>query len=137
MKVKIGKYEKDGFSRKIKIRIDRDDLYDLSHTLGVIILSALKQFEHNKKGTPVDMYTQRHWDLNAIGDKNRTKKENTEYKKEEKQAVKKWSDIIKSMIWSFEQIAVNDIRGTCDEEFNNKLTYGLEMFAKYYFALWT
>jgi hypothetical protein len=44
MKIEIGQYKSDGVSRNISIDIIDDDLYDLRHTLAIIIYALLKEF---------------------------------------------------------------------------------------------
>ena len=46
MRVKIGKYKKNG-DRKVEVEIKRYDLWSLDYTLALVILPALKEFRKN------------------------------------------------------------------------------------------
>jgi hypothetical protein len=53
MKVYIGKYPKDhNQERKVEVRIDKQDLWGLDHTLAQIIHPALAKLKESKQGAP-------------------------------------------------------------------------------------
>lgn len=53
MKVNIGPYDPAiGYSRLVDVEIDTEDLYNLDHTLALVILPALKKFKEEQSGYP-------------------------------------------------------------------------------------
>lgn len=75
--------------RKIKIKIDRYDLWDLEHTLALIILPALMEFRNSKRyGIPMAT------DLAFIPISDDA----------EDAQMAAWNEILDKMIWSFQQI---------------------------------
>jgi hypothetical protein len=51
MKVHLGRFPKTG-ERKVSIRIDRWDTYDMDQTLAMLIVPMLKQLKESKQGAP-------------------------------------------------------------------------------------
>lgn len=105
MKVNIGRYIQKHDGRKIDIKVDRFDTWNLDHTLALIILPALIQLKHTKHGVPSefindsaeDYHNQRVFD----------------FMKEDKDEVfqtgcDKWEEVLDKMIWSFQQLAIED-----------------------------
>lgn len=79
-------------SRKIKIRIDEYDTWNMDHTLSLIILPMLKQLQGKKYGSPLvdneDVPTQlRHGDPDGY----------------DNWVHYKWEFVLNEMIWAFEQ----------------------------------
>lgn len=139
--------------RKVYVKIDRWDTFDLFTTLSMIILPALKEFRNSPSfGVPSI-------DMNDISEELRPKDSPSEsYFKEG------WFWILDEMIWAFENIdnsfidhRDNDFEflgrklddgsvewiptGTkYDEEYitnqRNRRQRGLNLFAKYYLSLW-
>jgi len=103
MKVTIKKPSKS--SQKVDIKIDNFDTWSLDHTLSRIILPALLQLKNNKSGIPgqfamvggEDYIEQQSFDFY-----HETQKEAFEVK------AKEWDEIFDKMIWSFQQIALED-----------------------------
>lgn len=104
MKVKIGKFLKTK-PQQISIEIDKHDTWGLDHTLAYIIYPALLQLKVAKHGVPgefamvggedyleqrcFDFYQETHAD--AFDEK-----------------IKEWDLVLDKMIWSFQQILMDD-----------------------------
>lgn len=144
--------------RKVKIRIDKYDTWNMDHTLALIILPMLKQLKEYKHGSPLvedeDVPSRlRYGDPN--GDDNWV-----HYK---------WEYVLDEMIWAFEQelddewedrfvhgeprIVWEDIEGSEYKEMkqvnpdywvdregiklhNDRMNNGFRLFGKYYRGLW-
>lgn len=103
MKVFIGNYPKKiNGERKVNIRIDKWDTWNMDHTLALLILPMLKQLKDTRHGAPGSMpafnqtsncYPQLCFDF---------------YKEHDNPAWdeghKQWTEIMDKMIWSFEQL---------------------------------
>lgn len=114
MKVYIGRYPSDRTLRrdpdavqKKQIRIDRHDTWNMAETLAEIILPMLKQLKEFKHGSPGimptfretsnDTYPQITFDFYKDGD-------DLAWEIGHKQ----WEEILDKMIWSFEQICIEN-----------------------------
>jgi hypothetical protein len=178
MKVNIGKYTKRDPGQKFNIEIDYFDTYSLDHTLALIILPALLQLKHTKHGVPSCF-------INDVGGENYSDQDSFDFYKEshdeafERQS-KLWDETLDKMIWSFQQIALEDydekyhhgkahydfvksdtqypnpVTGKMEDTFQmvdknpsghwydhvghqlheSRIQEGLELFGKYYRALW-
>lgn len=166
MKVKLGNYPKRS-DRKIEVKIDHYDTWNLDHTLSLIILPALLQLKATKHGVPGDF-------ANAGGDRTDTQYSFDFYSETADDAfnekVKQWDIVLDKMIWSFQQLAIDTdyeekyFHGKSDVSFiptgngyhtlvdNNpgsswhdhtghklhdeRIQEGIDLFAKYYRALW-
>jgi len=53
MKVSMGKYYKNGADRKVKVHIDPYDVWNMDHTLALIIHPMLVELKKDKHGAPV------------------------------------------------------------------------------------
>jgi len=112
LKVNIGKYSDDpNVSRKINIKIDDYDMWNLDHTLALIILPSLKKFKKNLAGCPANFV-----------------------KDDKEVGFKKWENTIQKMIDAFEILASEDI--IYEEKFQKTVTKGLKLFSKYFQNLW-
>lgn len=104
MKVRLGPYRK-GNDRKIDVQIDRFDTYSLDHTLAYIILPALLQLKETKMGIPAEF-------ANAGGADYEDQDSFDFYKDSHNDAFdekcKEWELILDKMIWSFQQIVMDD-----------------------------
>ena len=114
MKVYIGRYPSDALLKrnpdavqKKSIRIDRQDTWNMAETLGEIILPMLKQLRATKHGSPGGMKgfqeeSNHHWPQMSFDF----------YKEDDKKANdlghKQWEEIMDKMVWSFEQICMED-----------------------------
>lgn len=104
MKVNIGRYPKKG-ERKISIKIDNFDTWSLDHTLALILLPALLQLKEKKHGIPGEF-------VNDIADEYHNQR-TFDFLQDDKDEVfnkgaQKWDDILDKIIWSFQQLAIDD-----------------------------
>ena len=104
MKVNLGKYKKDS-SRRIDVKIEKFDTFSLDHTLALIILPALLQLKATKMGVPSEF-------ADAGGADYDNQDSFDFYKESHNDAFdkrcKKWDEVLDKMIWSFQQIAMDD-----------------------------
>lgn len=163
MKVHIGPYRKN---RKIDVRIDKYDTWNMHATLAYIILPMLKQLKETQHGSPI-MPEFSQSSTHSIQACFPFYEEGDNAAWEE--GHKKWEEILNKIIWSFEQINIDwqeqfstgtadfyfeKIPGTVHTEMkygpNHTLKYdtegaikyqdriqeGLELFGKHYMDLW-
>lgn len=142
MKVDIGPYPKNGRRRK-SIRIDRQDIWSLDHTLALIITPALKRFKARKAGYPGSFFD--HESMNGLSGKKRVQVQTAEDLK----ASATWNAILDKMIWSFDQVAKNRpdepipmgkdtlVYRRESKAYDKRMQAGLRLFADYYGSLWT
>jgi hypothetical protein len=105
MKASIGKYTKHGDRRRVNIQIDKFDTWSLDHTLAHIILPALLQLKASKMGVPSEFAD--------VGGASYDSQESFEFYQETHDeafdiACKRWEEIIDKMIWSFQQLVMDD-----------------------------
>lgn len=105
MKVILGKYNKTGSERKVKVDIDNFDTWSLDHSLAHIILPALLQLRASKMGVPASFAD--------AGGADYESQDSFDFYKEDHnwafdQKVKEWELVIDKMIWSFQQIVLED-----------------------------
>lgn len=128
MKVTIGKYPiKYSTKRNIKIQIDEWDTWSLDHTLALVILPALRQYQKDSKevGHPCGLAPRKRPPKNGCGKCG---------------CEKKWHEILDKMIWSFEQITKDDVLAVDVKnykKYQERIQEGLDLFAKYFRSLWT
>lgn len=176
MKVRLGKYLKNS-NRKIDITIEKFDTWNLDHSLALIILPALIQLKATKQGIPNDFA--------EVGGADYDAQDSFDFYKETHSEgfdakCKEWDEVLDKMIWSFQQIALEDydtkyhhgkpdydwvktnkqfpnpITGKMEDTFQmvdknpnehwydhvghqlheERIQEGLELFGKYYRALW-
>ena len=124
MKVNIGEYlnSEDKGERVIEIHIDDYDIWNMDHTLALIILPMLKKYKSTFHGIPSNFcYDQ----------------DETELPIEESKSM--WNQILDKMIWSFEAIVKDDdLLQPKDKivEYNERIQEGLNLFAVYFRSLW-
>jgi hypothetical protein len=166
MKAYIGPFKKDTDQRKIEIRIDKYDTWNMESTLAYIILPMLKQLKATMHGSPGDL-------IEFQQTSNSAQYSFDFYEEDDKLAWEKghehWHEILDKMIWSFEQINTDweaqfhsgehdvyfeEVEGTehsimkygpndthkFDAEgyskFQDRMQEGFELFGKYYRNLW-
>lgn len=117
MKVNIGKYFKTSSNRKVDITVHRYDTYSLDHTLALIILPALIQLKETKHGVPGEFA--------EVGGEDYSHQDSFDFYKEThsesfEEKCKKWDEILDKMIWSFQQIALEDV--------DDKYYHGVALF---------
>lgn len=131
MKVKIGKYPKGSGDRKVEVRIDPQDLWNLDVTLAAVIAPALKAFRDAKKnGLPS-------WSFDEPGKPDHSEEEWTK-------AHVNFAIVMNKMIRAFELVIYEEIFD--DEPFHKymerrreqdkEIQEGLELFAKHFMSLW-
>lgn len=105
MKVKIGKYKRDD-SRNVDIQIDKFDTWSLDHSLALIILPALLQLKATGHGIPGN--------LAEVGGEDYNEQLSFDFYREtsnelfETVAVKRWEEMLDKMIWSFQQLVLDN-----------------------------
>lgn len=133
-------------SRKIKVRIDPSDTWNMDHTLGLIALPMLKQLKATKQGAPYvdDEDVPDHLRFAAAEPKENEWDTDSNH-------FKRWDWVIDEMIYAFEM----ELDGNWDiriwEKYNGKWTEeswierkviqdrisnGFRLFGKYYQSLW-
>lgn len=167
MKVYIGRYPKNpNKERKVSVRIDPWDTWNIDSTLAIIIAPLLKQYRENYRGAP-DV------DVNDVPEELRTPNLVGEHQVDENY-FKRWQYVLDEMIFAFEskltdwedqfwkvkpEIDWNDpidtessitgpdvqpirwkTEGECDwearEAYQARITNGFRLFGKYYEGLW-
>jgi hypothetical protein len=104
MKINLGKYKNKG-NRKIDVQIERHDTFSMDHSLSYIILPMLLQLKAEKMGVPAEFAD--------VGGADYSNQESFDFYKETHNesfdmSCKKWDEILDKMIWSFQQIVVDD-----------------------------
>jgi hypothetical protein len=143
MKVMIGPYKDEGV-RKVQVAIHDYDTWSADHTLSLIVLPLLKRLKELKHGSAmVDqedvpqnlrttypaMYSDQ-LDLfntyDELGDM------------EDPFIHARWDYVLDEMIWAHEQMVADiDWELEMNHEWGERLKNGLNLFGKYYRALWT
>jgi hypothetical protein len=135
--------------RKVYVRIDRYDTWNMDHTLAMIIHPMLKQIRETKHGSPYVDEEDVPEEL-RLGEKYKNifdHSYSSEYTEEEKELADekfhaRWQYMLDEMIWAFEQIAnEEDGPSPIDSkeeyiEFHNRIANGTLLFGKYYRNLW-
>lgn len=155
MKVYVGRYPKGEQERKVRIRIDKWDTWNMDHTLALIIVPMLKQLHSTKHGAPLvdDEDVPEHLRSTAA-----PPKEN-DYNIDDNH-FKRWDWVIEEMIWSMEQIVLDDDgrfydHSEVDEsqglmqqvkkikvdreglhQYQQRIQNGCRLFGKYFQSLW-
>lgn len=105
MKVNLGKYNKDGSTRRVEVEIEPHDTFSLDHTLAHIILPALLQLKATKMGVPAEFADAGGADYDSQDSFDFYKETHSEAFDEK---CKEWELILDKMIWSFQQIVMDD-----------------------------
>ena len=105
MKVNLGKYPKISDRRKVDIKIDNYDTWNVDHTVAMIALPLLLQLKETKMGVPAEFsdVTGADYDMQDSFD---FVKEDHNWAFDQK--CKEWETILDKMIWSFLQIVTDD-----------------------------
>lgn len=104
MKVKLGKFPKGDARRRIEVEIEKFDTWSLDHSLALIILPALIQLKQTNHGVPNEFVTNNpDLDDQLSFDFIHDDKDEVFQK-----GVDKWQEVMDKMIWSFQQIAIDD-----------------------------
>ena len=132
--------------RKVKIRIDKYDTWNMDHTLALIVLPMLKQLKATKHGSPsVD-------DEDVPEHLRSTDAEPKEYEWDtDSNHHDRWNWVMDEMIYAFEkeldedwevEIYKRQPEGWDGEKFaerkviNDRIANGFRLFGKYYRGLW-
>lgn len=123
--------------RKIKVKIERQDVWDLFVTLSHIIHPALVRFRNDLTGAPFV-------DDDDVPD--HLKSTNAEPKKNEwdtdSNHFKRWDYVLDEMIWAFYQYTTDNWEmlypyGSNESKLHEeRMNNGVRLFAKYYRNLW-
>lgn len=105
MKANIGKFYKHSSKRKINVQVDKYDTWGLEHTLALIILPALHQLKNTMHGVPTEFC--------EVGGEDYHDQNSFDFYKEDRDEMFKkrcsdWNETLDKMIWSFQQIALED-----------------------------
>ena len=126
--------------KKVKVKIDKYDVWSLDYTLALIIVPALKKLKTAKNGSP--------WvDNDDVPDE--LKLDPLEKKEHEWDTDShwhaRWDYVIDEMIWTFEQHSAQNTY--LDDDFNSdkaaydahnaRIENGNRLFGKYYNMLWS
>jgi hypothetical protein len=113
----INNWCEDRFNRKIKIKIDDYDIWNLDHTLALIIYPAMIKLKSQKCGIS---------HVDYVEDVPENIRDDPE---------KSWEYVLDEIIYSFGCM--------CDESFDmfdevsyNRVRNGVRLFGKYYFSFW-
>jgi hypothetical protein len=120
MKIKINPYPKIGFRRKVNIKIDNYDTYNMYTTLAQIIYPMLVQLKETKHGVPADFA--------EVGGESYQSQYSFDFYEDHNhelfdERIKLWDEVLDKMIWSFQQLA--------DDNWHDKYYHGE---AKYEFV---
>lgn len=159
MKVTIGTYPKSPKrERKVSVHIDRSDVWNMDHTLALIVVPMLKMLKDDKQGSP-------YVDNDDVPEHLRSIQTEPSYEVDETHHAR-WSWVLDEMIWAFEQHANSEwetqyYSGDCDLQIDdaglmyegpnhtfkvdhdgqtahrNRMRNGLHLFGKYYDGLWS
>lgn len=105
MKVNIGNWPKNHGPRKVSVKIESFDTWNLDGTLAKIIYPALLQLKATKHGIPSefgDVGGEKHLDQQSFDFYEET------YDWAFEESVKRWNEVLDKMIWSFQQLAEVD-----------------------------
>ena len=132
----------DRKERKVKIRIDRYDTWDMDDILAPIILPMLKQLKETKHGAPAVEFKDVPEELHPP--EGQTSKLYTHGETDDNY-FKRWDYVLDEMIWAFEQKCRDDWME--DYHYNKwdtdganahqaRMSNGFRLFGKYYESLW-
>lgn len=115
--------------RKIIVRIDNYDVWNMDHTLAIIIHPMLIKLKKQKQGVP------------KVDSEDIPNEMFVEFKKDYKEwgdgfSEKSWNYVLDEMIWSFSTIIDDEIDYLHDKEKYDRVKNGLRLFSKYYLSLW-
>lgn len=152
MKVYLGRYPKrSNAERKISIRIDKWDTWNMDGTLALLIVPMLKQLKATKHGAPST-------DSDDVPEHLKENDTRTDDGVDEHHFAR-WDWILDEMIWTFEALLespskffdhsavdgtaslneqINQIKVDSDglQAWEDRITNGLRLFGKYYRSLW-
>ena len=113
MKVNIGPFPSKDEWRKIEVRIDKYDTWNMDHTLALIIYPMLLQLRDTKPGVPgefADVGGEQYGVQDSFDFYQETHNESFD------KGCENWNIVMDKMIWSFEQLQ--------DEDYSKKYYHG-------------
>lgn len=125
--------------RAIKVRIDNFDVWNLDHTLALIIAPALRELRDSENGAPcVDFEDVPEWlrpdDIQKANEELGRDGTTDEFFHE------RWSWVLGEMIFAFEcyrdDVFLTDSFIENEKENMERVKHGMKLFAKYYGSLW-
>ena len=138
MKVNIGKYPKNG-ERKSKVVIESHDIWQLDSTLNLIIAPSIAAFIESNHGgpnveledVPAELWPSRDPAWQALSEYDRFWKIDIYF-------FDRWNYILKEMYFAFARAEYpNTVGVESVDKYDDRVTNGLRLFAKYYQHLWT
>jgi len=133
MYVKLGPVGRK--NRAETVVIDDYDVWNLDHSLALIIVPALKILKEKKHGAPfVDNEDVPRELIMTAGKKKRYEK----YGETDEHYFDRWDYIMDEMIWAFQQKLEDDWDMEKEEydAYFHRIDNGLRLFGKYYNGLW-
>lgn len=131
MLVDIGPFPDGDEERKIEIRVDGYDTWNLDHTLGMIIEAALRKFKEHPHGAP--------FIANEDVPQHLHRPDDTPDWESDPAWHDRWSHVLDEMLFAFEY-------GNKEEDYDlpqeerianeTRANEGRRLFAKYFHALW-
>ena len=146
MYVKIGPVGRK--NRAEKVVIDDYDVWNLDHSLALIIVPALKKLKEKKQGAPFVDNEDVSEELRASDEDLHTYSKNGET---DDRYFDRWDYIMDEMIWAFQQKLEDDwdeqffsgghaLNGKFNKEgyekYSDRINNGFKLFGKYYNGLW-
>lgn len=104
MKISMGKFLKHG-ERRVDIKIDNFDTWNLDHTMAMILYPALIQLKEVKHGVPSEFA--------EVGGEDWISQQSFDFYTETNAecfdlGVARWNETLDKMIWSFQQLCLDD-----------------------------
>lgn len=120
--------------KKVKVKIDKYDVWALDHTLALIIAPALKKLKEAKSGSPFvdDDDVPENLRVDPLEKKEHEWDTDSRYHA-------RWDYVIDEMIWTFEQHAAQNtyLEDDKDDGHQARIKNGNRLFGKYYNMLWS
>jgi len=129
MKVKISNFKKNG--QKIKVKVHDYDVWNADLTLAHIIAPTLLKLKKTKHGAP---FVENEDVPPILRASDEELKQYNYDGKTDKNFFYRWDHVLDKMIYSFEMISQDGDMMGGDEK---RIQKGLDLFAKYYRALWS
>lgn len=146
MKVNITEYGED---HKVDVQIDKFDIWNMDYTLSCVILPLLKEYKENSCGyfgvylsdLPEELHEKVREEHNEFS---------TPDSKDYAYSQTAWNWVVDEFIWAFTQIVKeednveeelykiedHDLRYKKLREYHERINHALELFGKYFRALW-
>ena len=133
MYVKIGPVGRK--NRAEKVVIDDYDVWNLDHSLALIIVPALKKLKEKKQGAPFVDNEDVFDELRASDEDLYTYSKNGET---DDRYFDRWDYVMNEMIWAFQQKLEDDwdMEKEAYDSYFNRIDNGFKLFGKYYNGLW-